>query len=249
METLLIVDDDPSIRKFIKANLEARDYRVLVAGDGKEAIQIMEEELPELILLDIMMPEMDGFQVCKAIREWSQVPIVMLSARDSESDKVKCLDAGADDYLTKPFDRNELRARVRVGSRVLILQRALIKAREDLRFQATHDLLTGIWNRGAVLDLLHRELERAARSETLTSVLMLDVVLGYGSHANPASVLAPAVEKARARAAAAICARGWIGQRIKWGTRSALHGISTSIKCFGHWRKSKRITTSRLSRW
>jgi len=109
---IMVVDDDPSIRKFIKANLEARDYRVLVAGDGKEAIQIMEEELPELILLDIMMPEMDGFQVCKAIREWSQVPIVMLSARDSESDKVKCLDAGADDYLTKPFSLKELLSRI-----------------------------------------------------------------------------------------------------------------------------------------
>ena len=109
---IMVVDDDPSIRKFIKANLEARDYRVLIAGDGKEAIQIMEEELPELILLDIMMPEMDGFQVCKAIREWSQVPIVMLSARDSESDKVKCLDTGADDYLTKQFSLKELLSRI-----------------------------------------------------------------------------------------------------------------------------------------
>jgi DNA-binding response OmpR family regulator len=109
---ILVVDDDPSIRKFIKANLEARDYRVAQAGDGKEAIQIIEEELPDLILLDIMMPQMDGFQVCKVIREWSQIPIIMLSARDSEIDKIKCLDTGADDYLTKPFSLKELLSRI-----------------------------------------------------------------------------------------------------------------------------------------
>ena len=85
------------------------------------------------------------------------------------------LDAGADDYLTKPFDRNELRAHLRVGGRILTLQRDLINARDELQFQATHDVLTGIWNRGGVLDLLHRELERAARAKTSTSVLMLDL--------------------------------------------------------------------------
>jgi DNA-binding response OmpR family regulator len=109
---ILVVDDAPSIQKFIKANLEARGYRVVMAGDGKEALNLIEEELPDLILLDIMMPKMDGFQVCKAIREWSEVPIVMLSARDSEIDKVKCLDAGADDYMTKPFALKELLSRV-----------------------------------------------------------------------------------------------------------------------------------------
>jgi two-component system KDP operon response regulator KdpE len=110
---ILIVDDDPSIRKFVRANLEARNYGVLLAGDGEEGLQIVEKELPDLIILDIMMPQMDGFEVCRRVREWSQIPIIMLSARDDEDDKVKCLDSGADDYLTKPFSLKELLSRIK----------------------------------------------------------------------------------------------------------------------------------------
>jgi DNA-binding response OmpR family regulator len=107
-----VVDDDPSIRKFIRANLEKRDYAVLQAGDGEEAIQVIEQELPDLVLLDIMMPKMDGFTVCRRVREWSRIPIIMLSARQGEMDKVECLDCGADDYLTKPFSLRELLSRI-----------------------------------------------------------------------------------------------------------------------------------------
>lgn len=110
---ILIVDDDAPIRKFVKANLEARGYQVLMAGDGDEALKVIEAEMPDLILLDIMMPKMDGFQVCHAVREWSPTPIIMLTARDSEDDKVRCLDSGADDYLTKPFSLKELLSRVK----------------------------------------------------------------------------------------------------------------------------------------
>jgi DNA-binding response OmpR family regulator len=110
---ILVVDDDSSIRKFVKANLEARDYQVLVAGDGDESLKIIEEELPDLILLDIMMPRLDGFKVCQQVREWSDIPIIMISAKDSENDKVKCFDYGADDYLTKPFALRELLSRVK----------------------------------------------------------------------------------------------------------------------------------------
>ncbi len=110
---ILVVDDELSIIKFLRANLEARGYEVLTAMDGAKALRTFEIELPDLVILDIMMPKMDGFEVCRRIREWSQVPIMMLSARGDEGDKVKCLDLGADDYITKPFGKNELVARVR----------------------------------------------------------------------------------------------------------------------------------------
>ncbi len=109
---ILVVDDELSIIKFLRANLEARGYGVLTVMDGNEALQTFELELPDLVVLDIMMPGMDGFEVCRRVREWSQVPIIMLSARGDERDKVKCLDLGADDYITKPFGADELAARV-----------------------------------------------------------------------------------------------------------------------------------------
>ena len=110
---ILIVDDDLSIIKFVRANLEARDFKTLTAMDGAEALQTFEMELPDLVILDIMMPKIDGFEVCRRLREWSQIPIVVLSARGDTTDKVQCLDLGADDYISKPFGVDELLARVR----------------------------------------------------------------------------------------------------------------------------------------
>jgi two-component system KDP operon response regulator KdpE len=110
---ILVVDDEPGIVRFVRANLEDKGYRVLTAMDGSEALRKIEMELPDLVILDIMMPKMDGFEVCRRLREWSQIPTIMLSARGDETDKVKCLDLGADDYLTKPFGTRELLARVR----------------------------------------------------------------------------------------------------------------------------------------
>jgi DNA-binding response OmpR family regulator len=125
---VLFVDDDPSIRKFVRANLEARDYEVRLAGDGEEALKIIEAELPDLILLDIMMPKLDGFEVCKQVREWSKIPIIMLTARETENDKVKCLDCGADDYLTKPFSLRELLSRIQaVFRRTMDKSEVLVK--------------------------------------------------------------------------------------------------------------------------
>lgn len=109
---ILVVDDELGIIKFLRARLEARGYEVLTAMDGAEALQTVEMELPDLVILDITMPKIDGFEACRRIREWSQIPIVMLSARGDEMDKVKCLDIGADDYITKPFGAKELIARV-----------------------------------------------------------------------------------------------------------------------------------------
>jgi two-component system, OmpR family, KDP operon response regulator KdpE len=109
---ILVVDDDSSIRKFIQPNFEVRGYQVLTALNGELAIQVAQKEKPDLIILDIMMPEMDGFEACRKIRECSSVPILMLSAREGENDLAECVVCGANDYLTKPFVLNELLSQV-----------------------------------------------------------------------------------------------------------------------------------------
>jgi len=114
---VLIVDDEPETLKYVGANLKARGYDVVTAADGSEALQRSEEDIFDLILLDITMPGPDGFAVCQAIRQRSTVPIIMLSARGQEKDKVKALDLGADDYITKPFGIEELLARIRSSLR------------------------------------------------------------------------------------------------------------------------------------
>jgi two-component system KDP operon response regulator KdpE len=129
---ILIVDDDPAILKFLRANLKAGSYETLAAVDGAQALQVFERELPDLVLLDITMPRMDGFDVCRRLREWSKIPIIMLSARGDEMDKVKCLNLGADDYLTKPFGVDELLARVR----------AVLRRTESARTQPTKSSFT-----------------------------------------------------------------------------------------------------------
>ncbi|MEL7563235.1 response regulator transcription factor [Dehalogenimonas sp. 4OHTPN] len=109
---ILIVDDDPIIVKFLRANLKAEGFDVLTASDGCQAIELTEKDMPDLVILDIMMPNMDGYEVIRSLRSWTQVPILVLSARGGMNDKVTCLNLGADDYLTKPFSVEELTARV-----------------------------------------------------------------------------------------------------------------------------------------
>jgi DNA-binding response OmpR family regulator len=109
---ILIVDDEPSIRRFVGAGLRAEGFEVTEAIDGEDAVRAVKEDSPDLVLLDVMMPKMDGFEVCRRVREWSHVPIIMLSAMSDPMDKVKALNRGADDYMTKPFGINELLARI-----------------------------------------------------------------------------------------------------------------------------------------
>ena len=178
-ERVLIAEDDAMFRKILQSWLQGWSYQVTVAEDGTKAWEILQQEQPpELLILDWVMPGIDGTELCRRIRERQRGPyqyILLVTAKDDKQDVVRGLEAGADDYLTKPFDRSELRARLRVGRRILTLQADLIQAREELRFQATHDVLTGIWNRGALLDLLQRELQRAVRSQGTTGILMLDL--------------------------------------------------------------------------
>jgi two-component system KDP operon response regulator KdpE len=114
---VLIVDDEPETVKYVGSNLRARGYDVLAADDGREALKRFGESWVDLIILDLMLPGLDGFQVCQAIRRQSDVPIIMLSARGQEKDIVRALDLGVDDYLTKPFGVEELMARVRAALR------------------------------------------------------------------------------------------------------------------------------------
>ncbi len=115
--TILVVDDEPRYVRWITVNLRAEGYRVLTAADGETAVEVTAAERPDLVLLDIGLPRLDGLAACRQIREFSTVPIIMLTAKAAESDKVAGLDAGADDYLAKPFGPPELLARVRAALR------------------------------------------------------------------------------------------------------------------------------------
>jgi DNA-binding response OmpR family regulator len=114
---ILVVDDDPAILRLLSTNLKARGYEVSTATNGEECLEAVQSNFVSLIILDIMMPKLDGVETCRRIREWSDVPIIILSARGDEKDKVKCLELGADDYLTKPFGIAELLARVKTAFR------------------------------------------------------------------------------------------------------------------------------------
>jgi len=117
MTFVLVVDDEPQIVRTLTINLRARDYEVESAGDGRSALQVMEERTPDVVVLDLGLPDMDGVHVLQQIRTSSQVPVVVLSARQESDDKVEALDAGADDYVTKPFGMDEFLARVRAAVR------------------------------------------------------------------------------------------------------------------------------------
>ncbi len=110
---ILIADDEARMRRFMKMNLDLEGYRVIEASNGLEAIDRVREDLPDLVLLDVMMPELDGFEALRLIRETSTVPVIMLTVRDDEADKVKGLELGADDYVTKPFSPRELASRIK----------------------------------------------------------------------------------------------------------------------------------------
>ena len=117
MKKILVVDDEKPIADILRINLEKENYEVVEAYDGEEAVKKFNEENPDLILLDVMLPKMDGFSVCRTIREKSNVPILMLTAREEEVDKVLGLELGADDYITKPFSVRELMARIKANMR------------------------------------------------------------------------------------------------------------------------------------
>jgi two-component system KDP operon response regulator KdpE len=114
---ILVVDDEPEIRRFLRASLKAQQYEVIEASNGTQALEVMTQHQPDLMILDLGLPDIDGVEITRRVRAWSQIPIIILSVRDREKDKIEALDVGADDYLTKPFGVGELMARMRVVMR------------------------------------------------------------------------------------------------------------------------------------
>ncbi len=176
---ILIAEDDAISRRLLDTILRKWGYEVVIANDGSEAWrELQKENSPRLAILDWMMPEMDGVEVCAKVRERANSPyvyILLLSAKSQREDLVKGLESGADDYITKPFDANELKVRLRAGRRILDLQTQLMSAQEALRDQAARDPLTGIWNRNAIFDIFRRELSRAERANNQLAIVMLDI--------------------------------------------------------------------------
>lgn len=128
---ILVVEDDPSVRNLITTTLKSNDYRYIAASNGESAITAASTQQPDIVLLDLGLPDLDGVEIIKRVRTWSQMPIIVISARSEDGDKIAALDAGADDYLTKPFSVAELLARLRVTQRRL---GALITAGADALF-------------------------------------------------------------------------------------------------------------------
>ncbi|MGZ8696393.1 MAG: response regulator [Gaiellaceae bacterium] len=156
--TILLVDDEDSIQKLLAYPLEREGYRVLQARDGEEALKRFASERVDLVVLDIMLPKLDGLEVCKRLRAESEVPIIMLTARDDELDKVLGLELGADDYITKPFSIREFRSRVRA-----LLRRAAVSRQVDEDGEM-------IAAEGLTIDLARRAVEVRGRQVQLTYV-------------------------------------------------------------------------------
>jgi diguanylate cyclase (GGDEF)-like protein len=163
----------------LQALLGKWGYDVVATEDGNAAWENLKSpESPRMALLDWMMPGQNGVDVCRALRKMRPEPytyILLLTAKDAKESVVEGLESGADDYLTKPFNPQELKARIRVGLRLLELEDNLVQAREAMRFKATHDTLTGTWNRGAILETLDREVWRSRREGPSLGVLIADL--------------------------------------------------------------------------
>ena len=134
--TIVTADDDPQLLRLVARNLEFDDYEVFTAHDGKQALDMIEAHTPDAVLLDVMMPQMDGFMVCQRVREFSTVPIIMVTARGQDQDRIRGLDLGADDYLVKPFNVEELLARVRA-----VLRRSQFSSHESVQAKQTRTVI------------------------------------------------------------------------------------------------------------
>ncbi|MGX6423367.1 response regulator YycF [Streptococcus infantarius] len=192
MKKILIVDDEKPISDIIKFNLAKEGYETVTAFDGREAITKFEEENPDLIILDLMLPELDGLEVAKEVRKTSHIPIIMLSAKDSEFDKVIGLEIGADDYVTKPFSNRELLARVKAQLRRTENIESAVA--EENASSSNSEITIGdlkilpdafvAQKRGEDIELTHREFEllhhlATHMGQVMTREYLLETVWGY----------------------------------------------------------------------
>jgi two-component system, cell cycle response regulator len=176
---ILVADDDEITRRILCKKLQALGYEVALARNGEEAWQVLQQpHAPYLVVLDWMMPGMDGLTLCGKLRalERDIAPyVILLTGRNDKKDLIEGFNAGVDDYMTKPFDKDELFARIRAGERIIKTQMDSLAARDALRKQATYDFLTGLRNREAILNELYRECTRAERTGDPLSAVMIDV--------------------------------------------------------------------------
>jgi diguanylate cyclase (GGDEF)-like protein len=176
----LVVDDSVIYRKLIGDHLRGWGFDVTLAETGSQAWEILQRpDSPKLVLLDWVLPDLDGIELCQRIRQpgssGAYVYVILLTSKEGRQNMLEAMQAGADDYLVKPFDELELKARLLVGKRILELQEELVSARESMRHAATHDSLTELMNRGEILAMLQRELERARRDHKPVAVILGDI--------------------------------------------------------------------------
>ncbi len=261
---ILIAEDDDVARCKLESLLTRWGYEVISVEDGTKAWEVLQfEDSPRLTILDWMMPGLDGSDICRRLRQTSQgayVYVLLLTSKVSKQDIVAGMEAGADDYLSKPYDAQELKVRVRAGERIIQLQ-------EALREQATHDSLTGVWNHGAIIDILQRELARGEREGTALAAILVDldkfkhVNDVYGHLAGDAVLQAVAARMSRAEAVrrdgplrrgriphrAAGVPRG--GRAATVRTLATLHrrrtGGDLGRRCFDHHQRRGRHDRSR----
>ena len=176
---ILVADDDRVSRRLMERMLQQNGYEVITAENGRQVVdELAKEGGPRLAVINWMMPELDGPGVCREVRAKhgdSYIYILLLTSKQAHEDIVEGLQAGADDYLTKPCHPAELKARLHTGRRVLQLEDKLVEAREEMRFKATHDALTSLWDRGAIFSLLQSELSRSIRDHSPVSMLLCDI--------------------------------------------------------------------------
>lgn len=178
MINLLIAEDDKLTRKIIEKNTREWGYNVFCASDGEEAYGILEKNDIQVAILDWMLPKIEGIELSRRIRnnkDKDYTYIILLTAKKDQADMIDGFSAGVDDYITKPFNTLELKARIKTGKRIIELHGQLLESQERLREQATHDGLTKLLNRNAILDIINMEYDRASRNNIPIGMIIIDI--------------------------------------------------------------------------